>query len=329
MERFINATDKFYNLNDLGAKDVAGQYLDWKWKQATSVDGSFQIGLPTDIGPTVAYYRVDLLEAAGLPTDPDEFGQMIDTWDKFAAVGKAFTEKTGKKFTDLKDLIYNAVRDQATDEIYFSKADNSFIGDTNPQVKKAYDFTLKGIQEGWLGTWGLWSPEWGQATNVGDFAVMLAPAWMGGNTKSNAPDSAGKWLITQLPEGAGNWGGSFLTLPKEGKHPEEAYAFISWLASKEQQLESFKSNGLMPSIPELYSDPNFTGYQDSFFGGQNVAVQYGKAAETVKPVYYGPLHDQVDTYFKDALQNVMDKKTDPAKEWNDAVDKAKKLVERS
>lgn len=53
MERFINNQDKFYNLYDLGAKDVEGNYLEWKWKQATSVDGSFQLGLPTDIGPTV------------------------------------------------------------------------------------------------------------------------------------------------------------------------------------------------------------------------------------------------------------------------------------
>ncbi|MDU5950346.1 MAG: extracellular solute-binding protein, partial [Paenibacillus macerans] len=51
MERFISAKDKFHNLYDLGAKDIESNYLDWKWKQATSLDGSFQLGLPTDIGP--------------------------------------------------------------------------------------------------------------------------------------------------------------------------------------------------------------------------------------------------------------------------------------
>lgn len=96
MERFINAQDKFYNLNDLGAKDIQANYLDWKWKQASSVDGSFQLGLPTDIGPTVVYYRTDLAEEAGLPSDSEGFGAAIDTWDKFAAVAKAFKEKTGK-----------------------------------------------------------------------------------------------------------------------------------------------------------------------------------------------------------------------------------------
>ena len=69
MESFIGAQDKFHNLNDLGAQNVKDLYLDWKWAQASSPDGSFQIGLPTDIGPTVAYYRIDLFEEAGLPTD--------------------------------------------------------------------------------------------------------------------------------------------------------------------------------------------------------------------------------------------------------------------
>lgn len=328
MERFISAQDKFHNLYDLGAKDIEGEYLDWKWKQATSLDGSFQLGLPTDIGPTVVYYRTDLAEQAGLPTDPDGFSAAIDTWDKFGTVAKQFKDKTGKPFADLTDLVYNGVRDQAADEIYFSKADGSFIGDTNPQVKKAYDFTVKGIQEGWIGNTLLWSPEWNKAINDGDFAVMLAPAWMAGTIR-NAQDSAGKWAIAQLPEGAGNWGGSFLTLPKEGKHPKEAYEFISWLVNKENQLKSFKSKGLFPSIPAVYSEPAFTEDKDDFFSGQVISEAYAKSAERVKPVYYGPLHDQVDTMFKDALKNVLEKKADPAKEWENAIKQAKTLAERS
>lgn len=327
MERFISAQDKFHNLYDLGAKDIESNYLDWKWKQATSVDGSFQIGLPTDIGPTVAYYRSDLIEQAGLPSDPEAFSAAIDTWDKFATVAKEFKEKTGKPFTDLTDLVYNGVRDQSPDQIYFNKEDGAFIGETNPQIKKAFDFTVKGIQEGWIGNYQLWSPEWNAAINNGDFGVMLGPAWMAGTIR-NAKDTAGKWKIAQLPEGAGNWGGSFLTLPKEGKHPKEAYEFIAWLDSKENQLKSFEQSGLFPSIPALYEDPAFLK-ADDFFGGQAIAKEYSKSAVRVKPVYYGPLHDQTDTFFKNALKNVLEKKADPTAEWNNAIDQAKKLAERS
>ncbi|MFC0329051.1 hypothetical protein ACFOLF_29165 [Paenibacillus sepulcri] len=70
-----------------------------------------------------------------------------DTWDKLAETAKQFTAKTGKAFVDGTDLIYNALRDQSDGEIYYSKADKSLIADTNPQNKKAYDFTVKGIQD--------------------------------------------------------------------------------------------------------------------------------------------------------------------------------------
>lgn len=328
MERFIEAQDKFYNLYDLGAKDIEGNYLDWKWKQATSVDGSFQLGLPTDIGPTVAYFRTDLAEKAGLPTDPQGFSAAIDTWDKFASTAKTFKEKTGKPFADLTDLVYNGVRDQSPEQIYFNKEDGSFIGDTNPQVKKAYDFTVKGIQEGWIGNWILWSPEWNKAINDGEFGVMLGPAWIAGTIR-NAADTAGKWKIAQLPEGAGNWGGSFLTLPKEGKHSQEAYEFIAWLVNQENQLKSFKESGLFPSIPAVYDDPDFSTEKDEFFGGQVISEAYADSAKRVKPVYYGPLHDQTDTMIKNALKNVLEKKSDPAAEWENAMKQIKTLVDRS
>ncbi|MCT2026391.1 sugar-binding protein, partial [Dermabacter hominis] len=36
---FLSKTDYFEDLNELGAKDIKGDYLDWKWQQATSKDG--------------------------------------------------------------------------------------------------------------------------------------------------------------------------------------------------------------------------------------------------------------------------------------------------
>lgn len=327
LEKFMEAKDKFNNLNDLGAKDLKSQYLDWKWKQAESPDGKFVIGLPTDIGPTVVYYRTDLMEQAGLPTAPDAFAKEIETWDKFAAAAKKFKEKTGKNFVDMTDLLYNGMRDQG-DQIYYDNNDQ-FIGDKNPQIKKAFDFTVKAVQDGWVGKTNLWSPEWGQETNNGSFAVMVAPAWMNGVIKGNAKDAAGKWMVTQLPEGSGNWGGSFLAIPKETKHAKEAFEFIKWLDGKEGQLKSFQSNGLMPSIPAVYDDPGFKDFKDPFFNNQSVSQEFAKAAKRVKPLRYGKLHDSTDTIIKEALRNVQQKNTDPQKEWDAAIQKIKELNKRS
>ena len=261
MQRFLNSQNKFYNLNDLGAKEIQANYLNWKWKQGSSLDGSFQIGLPADIDPTVVYYRPDLIKDAGLPADPEGFGATIDTWDKFATVAKQYKEKTGKPFADVEDL----------------------------------------MKDGSL-------TEWGQGMTEDGFAVVLGPAWMADNLKNNASYSTVKWSITQLPGGAADCSDSFLALPKEGKHPKEAYDFVQWAIHKEHQLGSFKSVGFKTSIPALFDDPAF--------------------AED-KEVVSSPLQDPTDTFFKNALKNVLEKKAIPANEWNEAIKEVKKLAERS
>ncbi|MNO04820.1 hypothetical protein D3C81_2259760 [compost metagenome] len=70
-------------------------------------------------------------------------------------------------------------------------------------------------------------------------------------------------------------------------------------------------------------------FRDDFFGGQQTAAEFGKAANRVKPEYFGPLHDQTDALFKNALRKVIEKKTDPAKAWDDAVLLSKALAEHS
>jgi cellobiose transport system substrate-binding protein len=321
IERYREAQDQFYNLYDFGAEDIKDKYLDWKWAIGESADGSFLFGLPTDIGPTVMYYRADVFEAAGLPTNPDEVSKLIATWEDFKIVGKQIKDKTGKPMVDGPSLVFNALRDQSPEQ-YFDREDNLII-ENSPYVKNAYDYTAGLIKEGIVGNFPTWSPEWGTAMNDGSFAVLLAPAWMQGVIKGNAPDAAGKWSITTMPEGAGNWGGSYLAIPKQSKNSEAAYAFTQWLVSPENQLKSFKDMGLFPSAPSVYEDPAFSEYKDEYFGGLNTAKVFAEAAKQVKSVYTGKNFALVTDEINLALSNVNQKNADPEQEWQDALNRIK------
>src|SRR5690625_3775255 len=216
--KFLEAEEQFYNLNDFGAQDLAGDFLDWKWAQAQNVDGSFQIGLPTDIGPTTMFYRTDVMEEAGFPTDPEELAAEISTWDDYYEAAKKIKEETGKPISDTPELMFNAIRDQQ-DQQYFNEDNELIIEDT---VKEAYDYTTKLIGEGLVGQNELWTPEWGSAMAEGDYATLIgAPGWMVTNVKENAPDAGGERSLTAIPEGAGNWGDAFLPIPKEAAKATE------------------------------------------------------------------------------------------------------------
>lgn len=325
IEKFKQAQDQFYNLNEYGAEDLSGNFLEWKWQQAQSVDGSFQIGFPTDIGPTTMFYRTDVMEAAGLPSDRDELAAEIDTWDAYYDAAKTVMEKTGKVMTDSPQMVFNALRDQQ-EEQYFNEDDELIAEET---VKDAYDFTTKMIEEGLIGQNALWTPEWGTAMAEGSYAVMPgAPGWMVNNVRSNAPDASGLWDVAQIPEGAGNWGGSFLTIPKESEYPEEAYKFISWLTAPEQQLKSFTIAGLFPSTPDVYENEEFLAATDEYFNGAPTAQIFADAAKSVVPVYMGVNYSIVDTEITTALTNVAVEGADPEEEWTAAIKRVKTQLER-
>jgi cellobiose transport system substrate-binding protein len=325
MEKFKDASDRFYNLKDYGADGVAGNFLEWKWQQAQTVDGSFQMGLPTDIGPTAMFVRTDVMEAAGLPAEPEALAAEVGTWDAFYETAKTIKEKTGKPISDSPELVFNAIRDQQPQQ-YFNEKDELIIEDT---VKESYDFTTKMIQEGLIGKNSLWTPEWGSAMADGSYAFMPgAPAWMMGVVKGNAPDAGGKWSLTAIPEGAGNWGGSFLTIPKESKHPQEAFDFIAWLTSPEIQLKSYMDMGLFPSTPDVYENEEFLATTDEYFSGQPTAKIFAEAAKSVTPVYMGKSYAIVNSELITALTNVATAKKDPQKEWDAAVKRIKQQLGR-
>lgn len=324
IERFKAAQDKFYNLYDFGAADVEGEYLDWVWLNGQSADNSFQFGLPTDIGPTVMFYRTDVFEEAGFDSSPEAVSELLSTWDDFAEVAQIIKDKTGKLMTDSGELVYNARRDQAT-ETYFN-AEGEYILEENAQIREAYDYVVDLIEAELVGDVPLWTPEWFAGMNEATYAVFLGPAWIQGVIKDNSPEE-GIWSIVTMPEGAGNWGGSFLTLPAEGEHPEEAYKFIEWLTAPEQQYKAFLGYGLFPSTPAVYDMPEFKNYEDPYFGGINTAEVFGEAAKAVKPVYKGSAYYPVGDEIYEALDNIAGG-GDREQEWEDMLMRVQGIIDR-
>ena len=249
--QFRSQADKFVNLLDRGAGQYETKYLDWKWKQTLSPDGKTQIGLGTDVGGQAMCYRTDLFQAAGMPTNRDEVSKLWPAWTDFIRVGQQYTAKTGKKFVDSATNIFNPVLSQQP--AGFFDPSEKLQMDGGPKV--AFDTASAVVGAGLSDNLVSFQTGWDQGFVNGSFAVLACPAWMLGHIKDTAPGTNGKWDIATIPGGGGNWGGSFLTIPKQGKHTKEAYDLVQWLIQPEQQIEIFKEVGNLPSQPALYSDP--------------------------------------------------------------------------
>ncbi|CAM04689.1 putative sugar binding secreted protein [Saccharopolyspora erythraea NRRL 2338] len=327
MPQFIQSRDKFVNLADLGAKDMQGQWVPWKWERGVSKDGGFVLGLGTDMGGLALCYRRDLFEKAGLPTQREEVAKLWPTWEDFTRVGDRFSAAVPDvKFADSAGSIYTAILNQA-EENFFSKADESFIADRNPNLRRAFDIAGTMGAKGQTANVTTYTQAWNVAVKQGSFAVMNCPAWMLDQIRSAGGDeNKGKWDVTTVPGNSGNQGGSYLTLPKQGAHHKEAYEVAKWLTAPEQQKRIFLQSGILPSAPAAYQAPEVISKTDQYFNDAPVGQIYAASADSLRPNYRGAKDSVVRPLFGQALGRVEDGKQGVEAAWAEAVQQARGAI---
>ncbi|MEU4242031.1 extracellular solute-binding protein [Actinoplanes sp. NPDC026619] len=317
--QFRSQADKFVNLNDKGAAEYESKYLPWKWKQSLSTDGK-QIGLGTDVGGLAMCYRSDLFAKAGLPTDPAAVSKLWPDWDSFINVGKQYVAKTNKKFVDSGTNMFNPVL--AQQPVGFYDEGDKLQMDGGPKV--AFDASMKAIDAGISANLASFQPNWDQGFKKDQFAVLACPAWMLGHIQDTAPDQKGKWNIAAIPGGGGNWGGSWWTIPAQGKNVDAAVDFVKWLVAPEQQIEVFKTVGNLPSQPALYKDAAVLDYKKEFFSNAPTGQIFASTAENLKPQYLGKKAGPTRVAVENVITQVQQGKLKSAAAWAEAVKQAEK-----
>ncbi len=327
---FLQGADKFVNLQDYGSNDMKSNWLDWKYSQATTADGSRTIGFGTDVGGLAMCYRKDLFAKAGLPTDRTAVSALWPTWGDYTATGKKFQAAIGDKkvhFLDAATNTYNSILMQAAGEegndTYFDTKGN-FIMESNPAVKTAWDQSEQIVNSGLSAKLKSFSNEWNAGFKNGAFATIACPAWMTGYIQGQAGDAAaGKWDIANVPGGGGNWGGSFLAVPTQSKHQKEAVALAKFLSSPKGQLTAFQAEGNLPSAPSLYDDPALTDATNAFFSNAPIGQIFATGAKNLRPVYLGAKNQPVRDAVENALRSYEQGQTKADQAWSNAVKDAK------
>lgn len=328
-ESFINQfkaqPQNFVNLLDRGAGSLKSRWVDWKWAQSLTGDGKTQVGLGTDAGGLAMCYRTDLFAKAGLPTDRNAVAKLWPTWKDYINVGKTFeAKKVGAHWFDAGTNLYNAQMFQATQSYYTNN--NNLIVDSNPQVRQAWDNTVAAIQAGESAGLVSFQADWTTAMTKGTFATLACPAWMQGYIQTNAPGTRGKWDIATVPEGKGNWGGSFLTIPKQSKHQKEAYDLISFLTDPKQQTSVFTSIGNLPSTKAALADPKVTSFINPFFNNAPTGQIFAASATKLQPQYLGPKTGEIRVAMEQGIQRVEQHRQSPDAAWSRSVRDAKRAA---
>ena len=113
----------------------------------------------------------------------------------------------------------------------------------------------------------------------------------------------GKFDVTLLPSGgaehAATLGGWQLAVSKYSTHPQEAIQFVRYMTSPQVQLQRSVEGSFLPTIPELYDDPQvlaanpyYSRLKEVFFGGAvaRPSTVSGKLYSQVSKAYFTAVH---------------------------------------
>jgi len=324
-------SDYWVDLAEYGLDARESDYTAWKWEQGYTLDGKLA-GLGTDVGGMAMCYRTDLFEQAGLPTDRDEVGALWADWDGFTAVGEQFAASdVDAAFVDSPSQLYNTRMIQEAgnaDGVSYFDRDNNYVLGESPAVRTAFDYIAELSEKDLVGNFRSWTDEWIQATQAGGFATMGCPAWMLGVIIDHAGEAnAGNWDVAAVPGGSGNWGGSWLSVPTQSPHPEEAAALVDYLTNPASQIAAFEAISNFPSSPSAQADPVVADMTNEYFNDAPSGQIFADSVADYRPVFFGEMHSAVRGAVEDVLFRLAGGADDPESVWTSFVAAGQEVVD--
>ncbi len=313
----------------------AGKYeadmVKYKWTQGSTADGRL-VAMPWDIGPAGVWYRTDIFEKLGLPTEPEAVEELIShtkgkTWDDFFALAQQVKEASGgatKLVADAGTDVYGGALRQGG-EGYFDGMKVMIEEKATRPAQLAADFRAQELDAN-IGWWGA---DWAAGVKNDAFAGMVIACWMQGGLSRDQPQVNGKWRIVPAPEASYNWGGSFVAIPEQTKNQELAWEFVQWATcSAEGQNAMFKPTGVFPAYKPAWQDPLYDEPVE-FFGGQRAYRMWADIADNVASIVRSPYDLQADDIVNAEVTKVLKEGKDPVQAMKDAEAEALKAIEGS
>ena len=243
-------------------------YTETSWKLMTSLDNERLYGLTINVPPMMMFYRADIFEENGFPSDPAELGEFVKDPDNFFDMAAALRAKGHYMFRSLLE-----VTNVASDGSDYYDHDLNYLRNTDVFVN-AIDYAKRANQLDIV--FNSSSEEMNQGLNTGKFVTRFIALKSGiDNLTANSPNHIGNWRATSLPFGYVTGSSmSGMSILSQSKNKEAAWAFIEFLTTAPEANTFFmKELGFVsPYIParEL---PVVKDATVELLGGQN-AVEF-------------------------------------------------------
>jgi ABC-type glycerol-3-phosphate transport system substrate-binding protein len=270
-------------------------------------------GLESDMCLAVYYYREDLFEKYGLPTD-------FDTWDDLIAIGTTAKQRHGVSVGAI------GTTDIAWFAMLMLQQGGEFFGPDGelrvdgPESVTALETMVSGVRSGAFAEFpDFFGAAAASALNQDKIAGYFMPDWfLPFVLKQNAPQQSGRWRVRLLPRfpmggPTSTWGGTGFAVPKNQPMTEPALELLTAAyATVEGQVQRFLTASFLPSIKSAWDDPRLLTYEDDFLGGQRPFDVYRKVVAEAPALVTSEYWSVMVTQFTIAISDVLLGRASPA-----------------
>lgn len=287
----------------------AGKYKDlvtpFNWERWMTPDSSELLGMPWDMTPGVYYYRADIFEELGLPSDPAELGEYMQDEENFLNLVQIL-KANGKYFMEWSDgpVVW------AGDEVGYFDKDMNWTRNTDKMVN-ILDITKRGQQLGWAPHIGYGSDEGKQLVLKGDLVGVVSGSFGARGLQETFPELAGKWKVTRLPVGINvGMGGSSFVIPAQSKNKEAAWAYIEWSMRSENAWKIWTKHSIQPGYKDISSLDWYASTKNEYLGGQEEFKLYEQLSNDIPVKHLTPVDNKGWEIFIAAIGDALAKNTD-------------------
>jgi ABC-type glycerol-3-phosphate transport system substrate-binding protein len=284
-----------------------------------NVEGKL-IGMPLSVYPGTYWYRADVLEAAGLESDPAKLEQRLTDWPALFQFAKEFSAKRegGSLLPRAAfDVFFPQLTQLGGGLVEKSKLLIEEKGAAPAQqmlLARTLELDLPLVDNG---------TAWGDAIRDGSIAGLFAPTSFQGYISNIFSNLAGKWRSIAPPGGHFLQGAQYFAIPTASTKSDVAWEFVKYCcASVEGQNLLLSSSGDFPPLRTAWADPLYDT-PVGFFGEQRVYRAWATMAQSAQMLRSSPYDSAIFDALTIALRKVLDKEIDPVAAMQDVEQQIK------
>lgn len=287
----------------------AGRYEDdtskYNWERWKSIDGKKLLAMPWVLEPGIFFYRADIYEQVGLPSEPEELGEYIKDPDNFLAAAQTLSAN------DIYIMEwFDSPIIMGGDSVGYFDSDLNWLRNTEELVEKL-DLVKRGIQLDWAPHVGVFSDEGKQLLKQGKIASIPMGSWGVRNIKEAVPEQTGKWRATNMPLDLNlALGGAGYVIPEQSENKEAAWAFTEWVNRSAEAWKIFTENNIQSGWNSITSLPWYQEREVEYLGGQQAYKLYASLGDLIPVRRYTPLDGKAWPIFLDAIYDSLDNNID-------------------